>query len=153
MVHFNCIAFLIVSFPHRIPLLLTLIYTIFIPVPSLCSCLSGWIHTHTHSCCLTHCLIKQILFIHPTYIFYSLIYVILCVWLSLKSIMVLWSTSASSEEVALKLNAKWTVATLLSQLLSDHRLVNRNYKQNQGNLIVQLRKTLRLESSLISEQM
>ena len=60
-------------------------------------------------------------------------------WLSLKSIMVVWSAPASSEEVAWKLNAKWTVATLLSQSLSDHGYVNRNYKQNQENVIVQLR--------------
>ena len=46
---------------------------------------------------------------------YSLIYVILCVWLSLKMIMVVWSTPASSEEVGWTLNAEWTVATLLSQ--------------------------------------
>ena len=41
--------------------------------------------------------------------------------LSLKSIMVVWSAPpASSEEVAWKVNAKWTVATLFSQSLSEH---------------------------------
>ena len=70
--------------------------------------------------------------------------------------MVVWSAPTSSEEVAWKLNAKWTVAALLSQSLSDdggRRRVNRNYKQNQGNSKVQLRKNEHLESSLISEQM
>ena len=49
---------------------------------------------------------------------------------------VVWSAPALSEEVAWKLNAKWTVATLLSQSLSDHGYVNRNYKQNQEHLII-----------------
>ena len=47
-------------------------------------------------------------------------YLILCAWLGLKMIMIVWSAPASSEAVGWTLNTKWTVATMLSQSLSDH---------------------------------
>ena len=123
---FNCL----LSSPYS-SLVNTYIYNIH---PCSFTLLFFKLDTHTHIL-----LLSDPLFNKKTFICYSLIYVILCIRLSLKSSMVVWSAPASSEEVAWKLNAKWTVATLLSQSLSDHGYVNRNYKQNQENVIVQLR--------------
>ena len=80
------------------------------------------VNTYTHTLVVSLIfLFKKYYFIHPSneLLFFN-IFDTLCIWLCLKMIMVVWSAPASSEEVCWTLNAKWTVASLLSQSLSNH---------------------------------